>query len=103
MDTIFARIQLFDGQQDAPVNNVFPQHPPKLYTRNPAIYFPEVDKTYAYVFGMLPGFLENLLESETFVYSATKTALGIIQLWFNYFRGILAYTLPGRLCKEMPW
>jgi len=24
-----------------------------------------------------------------------KTALGIIQLWFNYFRGILAYTPPG--------
>jgi len=23
-------------------------------------------------------------------------------LWFNYFRGILAYTLPGRLSKEMP-
>jgi len=54
---------------------------------------------------MLPGFLENLLESETLVYSAavaTTTALDTTQIWFNYFRDILAYTLPGRLCKEMP-
>ena len=54
---------------------------------------------------MVPGFLENLLESGNLFCSATattKTALGIIQLWFNYFRGILAYTLPGRLSKEMP-
>jgi len=54
---------------------------------------------------MLQGFLENLLESGTLFFSATvatKTALGIVQLWFNYFRGILAYTLPGRLSKEMP-
>jgi len=27
---------------------------------------------------------------------------GIIQLWFYYFRSILAYTLPGRLSKKMP-
>jgi len=36
-----------------------------------------------YVFGMLPGFLENLLESGNVFCSATaatKTALGIIQL-----------------------
>jgi len=26
------------------------------------MYFPEVDKTCLYLFGMLPGFLENLLE-----------------------------------------
>ena len=74
MDTIcWARIQLLDCQQEAPVNTVFPQHPPKLFTRNPTIYF-----------------------------FATKTALDIIQLWFNYFRDILAYTLPERLCKELP-
>jgi len=46
---------------------------------------------------MLPELLENLLESGNLLYRATaatkKTALGIIQLWFNYFRGILAYTL----------
>jgi len=35
--------------------------------------------------------------------AVTKTALGIIKLWFNYFRGILAYTLPGRLSKGMSW
>jgi len=37
---------------------------------------------------MLPRFLEELLESGNLVCSATvatKTALGIIQLWFNYF------------------
>jgi len=45
-DTIFwERIQLLDCQQEAPINTVLPQHPPKLFTRNPAIYFPEVDKT----------------------------------------------------------
>jgi len=64
-DTIFwAGIQWLDGQQEAPANTVLPQYPPKLFTRNPAIYFPEVDKTCINVFGMLPGFLENLLESE---------------------------------------
>jgi len=54
---------------------------------------------------MLQGFLESLLESGTLVCNATgatKTALGIIQLWFSNFRGTLVYTLPGRLSKEMP-
>jgi len=54
---------------------------------------------------MVPGSLENLLESGNLFCSATaatKTAAGIIHLWFIYFRGILAYTLPGRLSKEMP-
>jgi len=88
MDTIFrAVIRLLNGQQEAPVdkeatvNTVLPRHPPKLFTRNPVIYFPEVDKTCVYVFGMLPGFLENLLESGNLFCSATvvtKTALGII-------------------------
>jgi len=51
---------------------------------------------------MISGFLENLLESGNLFCSATatkKTALGINQLWFNSFRGILAYTPPGsRAC-----
>jgi len=54
---------------------------------------------------MLPGFLENFLESGNLFCSATaatKTALGSIRLWFNRFRGILTYTLPGRLIKGMP-
>jgi len=57
--------------------------------------FSEVDKTYVYAFGMLPEFLENLLESGNSVCSAmatTKTALGIIQFWFNYYCDILVYT-----------
>ena len=58
-----------------------------------------------YFFRMLPGFLKNLLKSGNLFCSVTpamKTALSFIQLWFNYFRGIMAGTLPGRLCKEMP-
>jgi len=57
------------------------------------MYFPEVDKTFVDVFGMLLGFLENLLESGNLFCSATpttKTALGIILLWFNSFSGIMA-------------
>jgi len=67
--------------------------------------FPDVDKKYVYVFGMFPGFIENLLESGNLFCSAaaaTKIALGVIQLWFNNFHGILAYTLLGRLRKKMP-
>ena len=65
-----------------------PAIPPKLFTRNPVIYFPEVDKTCVYVFGRLPGFIENLLENGNLFCSATgatKTALGVLQLCFNYF------------------
>jgi len=39
------------------------------------------------VFGILPRFLKNWLESGNLVCNSTagtKTALGIIQLWFNY-------------------
>jgi len=53
---------------------------------------------------MLLGFLENLLESGNLfcrATAATKTTLGIMQLWLNNFP-ILACTLPGRLSKEMP-
>ena len=67
---------------------VLPQHPPKLYTRNTVVYLPKVDETCEYVFGMLPGFLENLLESGNLFCSATgakKTALDVLQLWFSYF------------------
>jgi len=52
------------------------------------MYFPEVDKTCGYVFGRLPGFLEDWLESGNLLCSATaatKTALGVLQLCFNYF------------------
>jgi len=56
--------------------------PPKLFTRNPAIYFPEVEKTCVYVLGMLSGFLWDLLESGNLFCSAaatTNTVLGIIK------------------------
>jgi len=81
------------------------QHPQSFSRGNLAICLTEVDKTCVYVFGMLPVFLENLLESGNLFCSAmaaTKAALGTIQLWFNYLCDILAYTLPGRLSKEMP-
>ena len=32
--------------------------------------------------------------------ATTKTVLGPIQLWFKYFRGILACTLPGKLSRD---
>ena len=32
--------------------------------------------------------------------AATKIPLDIIQLWFNYFRSIMAGTLPGRLSRD---
>jgi len=44
-----------------------------------------------HMFGMLPGFLESFLECINFFWSATtltKTALGIIQLWFSRHLGI---------------
>jgi len=52
------------------------------------MYFPEVDKTCVYVFGRLPGFLENWLKSGILLCSATgaaKTALSVLKLCFNYF------------------
>ena len=88
-----------------PYSHNTPENHPKLFTRNPAIYFPKVDKSCIDVFGMLPRFLENLLESRNLLCSATaatKSALSTTQLWFNCFHGILVYTLPGRLSKEMP-
>jgi len=48
----------------------------------------EVDKAYVDFFGILKGILKILLESKNLVCNATegtKTALGIIQVWFNYF------------------
>jgi len=83
----------------------YSHNPLKAFHEEPDVYFPEVDKTCVYIFGMLPGFLENLLESENLFCSATaatKTTLGIIQLWFNYFCYFLANTFPGRLSKETP-
>jgi len=56
-----------------------------------------------YVFGMLPGFVEKLLGSGNLfcsVTAATKTAVVIIQLWFHYFRGILAHIVLGRLSRD---
>jgi len=88
-----------------PYTHNTPENPPKLFTRNPTMYFSEVDKTCIDVFGMLPRFLKTLLENGNLWCSATaatKTALGTIQRWFNCFHGILAYTLPEWLSKDMP-
>jgi len=52
-----------DGQQQAGVNTVLPQHSTNLFTRNPVVCFLEVDKACADLFGILPRFLKNLLES----------------------------------------
>jgi len=52
------------------------------------------------IFGILPKFLEKLLQNENLVCSATvetKIALGVLQLWLNYFTTslfkALCYTL----------
>jgi len=66
-----------------PYSHNTPENHPKLFTRNPAIYFPKVDKSCIDVFGMLPRFLENLLESRNLLCSATaatKSALSTTQL-----------------------
>ena len=47
-----------------------PVTPPKLFTKNPVIHFPEIDKACVYIFG-IPGILENLLESRNLFFSAT--------------------------------
>ena len=68
--------------------NTLENHP-KFFTRNPAIYFPKVDKSWIDVFGMLPRFLKNLLESGNLLCSATaatKTALGTTQLFELFSR-----------------
>jgi len=61
--------------------------------RNLVVCFLEVDKACADVFGILPRFLKNFLGSENLVCNATagtKTTLGIIQVWFNYFTASLS-------------
>ena len=42
----------------------YSQNTPELFTRNPTVCLPKVNKTCVYVFGMLPGCLENLLRVE---------------------------------------
>jgi len=72
------------------------RRPSTLYSRKSPQSFWRGTQSHAFskstkrvdVFGILPRFLKNLLESENLGCSAmagTKTALGIIQLWFNYF------------------
>jgi len=94
-------MQLLDGQKKGSFTTVLKKNLPKLFTRNPAIYFPLFDKTCVQVFGLLPEFLVNLSEKNLFcsATATTKIVLGIIRLWFNYFRGMFAYTLSGRLSK----
>ena len=52
---------------------------------------------------MFSGFLENLLESGILfccATAATKTALGIIQLWFNYFAASLYKAIGVHFSRE---
>jgi len=99
------RIKRLECQQQATVNTELPQHSPNLFTRNPVVYFLEVDKICVDVFGILSQFLENLRESVYLVCSVaagTKIALRIIQVWFWYYAAsflkYLTYTFPRR-----PW
>ena len=87
------------------------RRPSAPYSRNTPQSFSRGTPSYAFsrstkhvtVFVILPGFLENLLGSGKLFCSAkaaTKTPPNVIQLWFIYFRGIMADTLPGRLAKR---
>jgi len=100
-------VRLLDGQQEAPVNTVLPQHPQNFSGGTRQYTFHTFPRSTKHVYTSLAYSQDftkiywsgNLLCSAT---AATKTALGIIQLWFNYFCGIMACTLPGRPSKEMP-
>jgi len=64
----------------------------------------EVDNIYVGLFGMLPVFLENLLENINLISSVvarTKTTPGILKLWFNYFRTSLIQSLGIHFSKEV--
>ena len=86
-------------------NTVLPLHPQNFSRGTRQYTFPRSTKhVYTYL-ACSQDFSKifwsgNLFCSAT---TATKTALGIIQLWFNYFRGIMACTPTGRLSKEMSW
>ena len=104
-DTIFwAGIQLHNGQQDASVNTVLPQHPQNFSRGTRQYTFPRSTKHVYTSLACSQDFSKICWSGNLFcsAAAATKTALGIIQLWCNYFRGIMACTLAGRPSKEMP-
>jgi len=83
-----------------------PQHPQNISRGTRQYTFHTFLRSTKHVYTYLAcsqGFLKICWSGKLFcsATAATKTALGIIQLWFNYFRGIMASTLPGRLSKEM--
>jgi len=62
------------------------QHSPTVFSWDLFACFIKVNKTWEYIFGILPKFLENFLGSENLDCSALakrKTSLSIIQLWLN--------------------
>ena len=65
--------------------------------------FLEVNNTCADVFGIIRRFLENFLENQDLVCSAAggkKTALGILELWFNYFAEFFFKALRTLFVRE---
>ena len=89
-DTIFwAGIHAFDGPQKESVNTLLPQHPPKLFTRNPAIYFPAVDKTCACIhLWQAPRISRKLLQNEIcFVVLRAIAGWGFYGPWGTVVRG----------------
>jgi len=56
-----------------------------------------------YVFGMFSSFLENVMESGNLfccATAATKTALCVTQLWFNYFAASFCKALGVHFSRE---
>jgi len=79
------------GQQEAAVKTVL-SNTLVRYPRVPVVFFLEVDKTSADMFGILARLLEHLSTSENLACIATattKAALGTVQLCFNYFAGLI--------------
>jgi len=83
--------------------------PSSQYSRNTpqsfsnlVVCFLEIDKTCVNL-GILPRFLEKLLKRENLVCTA---AMGIVQLWFNYFAAsfsrYFAFTFSWRPRREPP-
>ena len=85
----------------------YSRNTPESFSRRTRPYiFPRSTKNVYTSLACSQDFLKILLENGNLFCSATaatKSALGITQHWFKYFRGILAYTLLGWLRKKMSW
>jgi len=81
-------VERFNGKQQLTINAILLQNPPNFISRNPVIWFFEVNKACKEVFAIFPRFLKDLLQSEDLAHGAAtwaKSALSIFQFGFHYF------------------